>query len=82
LLQDRKRSNADNLRNEGREASRYFRSENREDLKVKSTNLKENKNKNVRDFYRDTNEFKKGYDSRNYIAKIRRVICLQPVTAF
>jgi hypothetical protein len=36
-----------------------------------------NKNKNIRDFYRGINEFKKWYRPRINIPRMRIVICLQ-----
>ena len=59
---DPSRSNADNLRNVRRDASRHFRNKKKAYLKAKieepETNSKIN---NVRDLYRGINDFKKGY---------------------
>jgi hypothetical protein len=64
-LQNPNQINGDNLKNLRRETSRTFRKKKREYLKGK---IKEfgtnNKNKNIRDLYRDINEFKKGYQPR------------------
>jgi hypothetical protein len=37
---------------------------------------------NIRDVFRDINDFKKGYQPRTIIVKMRRVICLQTPTLF
>jgi hypothetical protein len=57
--------NGDNLKNLRCETSRTFRSKKREYLKGKINELEtNNKNKNIRDLYREINEFKKGYQPR------------------
>jgi hypothetical protein len=62
--------NGDNLQNLRCETSRTFRNKKREYLKGKINELEtNNKNKNVRDLYRDINEFKKGYQPRISIIK-------------
>ena len=39
-------------------------------MKVKENKFKENsKNKNIREMYKGTNEFKKGYQPRSYLIK-------------
>jgi hypothetical protein len=54
--------NRDNLKNVRLETSRIFRNKKREHLKDKINEVEaNNKNKNIRDFYRGINEFKKGY---------------------
>jgi predicted RNA-binding protein Jag len=69
-IQDPSRSNADNLNNVRRDASRYFGNKKKAYLKVKIEELKTNsKIKNVRDLYRGINDFKKGYQPRTIIVK-------------
>jgi hypothetical protein len=49
----------------------------REYLKEKIKKLATcNKNKNIRDMYRGTNKFRKGYQHRTWL-RMKRVICLQ-----
>jgi hypothetical protein len=61
-LQDPSGINGDNLNNVRRKASKYFRNKKRQYLKEKINELATNsKNKNIRDMYRGTNEFKRGY---------------------
>jgi hypothetical protein len=56
------------------EASRHFRNKKREYLKDKINELElSSKNKNIRDLYRATNEFKKGYQPRTNLVKDERV---------
>jgi hypothetical protein len=51
-----------NPKNLRRDTSKIFRNKKREYLKGKISELKtNNKNKNIRNFYRGINEFKKGY---------------------
>jgi hypothetical protein len=53
-----------------REASRYFKNKKREYLEDKINELATNsKNKNIRDLYREINEFKRGYQPRNNLVK-------------
>jgi hypothetical protein len=60
----------DNLQNLRHKTSRTFRKKKREYLKDKINMLEtNNKNKNIRDLYRGTNEFKKGYQHRINIIK-------------
>jgi hypothetical protein len=67
--------NGDNLKNLRRETSRTFRKKKRECLKGKiNEHETNNKNKNIRDLYRGTNEFEKGYQHR---IRMRMVICYQ-----
>jgi hypothetical protein len=69
-LQDPNHSNVGNLNYVRREAIRHFRNKKKEYLKLKLTNLKLRvKLKNVRDLYRGNNDFKKGYQPGNNIAK-------------
>jgi hypothetical protein len=69
-LQNQNQINGDNLQNLRHETSRIFRKKKREDLKGKINELEtNNKNKNIRDLYRDINEFKKGYQPRINIIK-------------
>jgi hypothetical protein len=69
-LQNSNQSNADNLNNVRREASRHFRNKEKEYLKAKINELETNsKNKNIRDLYRGINDFKKGYQPRTNVVK-------------
>jgi hypothetical protein len=69
-LQDPSEVNEDNLSNVRRKASRHFRNKKEEYLKDKINKLELNsKNKNMRDLYRDINEFKKGYQPRTNLVK-------------
>jgi hypothetical protein len=59
--------NKDNLNEVWQEASRHFRNKKREYLKDKINEFESNsKNENIRDLYRDINEFKKGYQPRTW----------------
>jgi hypothetical protein len=65
-----KQNQINNLQNVRCETSRIFRKKKREYLKGKISELEtNNKNKNIRDFYRGMNEFKKGYQPRINITK-------------
>jgi hypothetical protein len=56
-----------------RRASKHCRNRKREYLKDKIKELEsQSKNKSIRDFYRDINEFKKGYQSRTNLVKDKR----------
>jgi hypothetical protein len=69
-LQNPNQSNADNLSNVRREASRHFRNKEEEYLKAKTNKLETNsKNKNIRDLYSGINDFKKGYQPRTNVVK-------------
>jgi hypothetical protein len=69
-LHDQKQSNLGNLNKARREASRNFRNKKREYLKAKINELEINsKNKNIRELYRGSNHFKKGYQPRTNIVK-------------
>jgi hypothetical protein len=69
-LQDPREANEDNLIDVRREARRHFRHKKREYLKDKNNELESNgKNKNIRDWYRGMNEFKKGYQPRINLVK-------------
>jgi hypothetical protein len=75
--------NEDNLSNVQWEASRHFRNKKREYLKDKIDGLESNsKNKNIRDLYRGMNEFKKGYQPRTNLVKMRAVTYSQILTKF
>jgi hypothetical protein len=64
-LQNPNQINGDNLQSLIRETSRTFRNKKREYVKGEINELEaNNKNKNIRDLYRGTNEFKKGYQPR------------------
>jgi glycine betaine/choline ABC-type transport system substrate-binding protein len=72
-LQDPSEANEDNLSDIRREASRHFRNKKREHLKNKINALESySKNKNFRDRYRGTNEFKKCYQPRTNLVKDKR----------
>jgi hypothetical protein len=69
-LQDPIELNGDNLNNVRCEASRHFRNKKREYPNNKINELATNsKNKNIRDLYRRTDEFKRGYQPRNNLVK-------------
>jgi hypothetical protein len=69
-LQNPSKINGDNLKNLRRETSRTFRNEKRNYLKGKIRELETNNtNKSIRDLYRGTNEFNKGYQPRINIIK-------------
>jgi hypothetical protein len=69
-LQNPSQINGDNLKNLKHETSRTFRNKKREYLKGKIKELEiNNKNKNIRDLYRDIHEFEKGYQPRINIIK-------------
>jgi len=66
-------SNVENLNNVRREASRHFRNKKEEYLKPKIDELDTKiKMKNIRDLYRDINDFKKGYQPRTNIVKDKK----------
>jgi hypothetical protein len=62
-LQDPSEINGDNLNNTGHEASRYFRKRRQDYLKDKFNELTTNKNKNIRDLYKEINTFKRVYQT-------------------
>jgi hypothetical protein len=69
-LQNPNQISGDNLQNVRHETSRIFRDKKREHLKGKINELEtNNKDKNIRDLYRDINGFKKGYQPRINIIK-------------
>jgi hypothetical protein len=69
-LQNPSQINGDKLQILRPETCRTFRNKKREYLKGKINELEtNNKNKNIRDLYRGTNEFKKGYQPRINITK-------------
>jgi hypothetical protein len=73
-LQDPSEANEGNWSDIRREASRHFRNKTREYLKEKINELESNsKNKHIRDLYRGINEFKKGYQPRTNLVKMRGV---------
>jgi hypothetical protein len=72
-LQDPSVVNEDNSRNERREASRHVTKN--EYLRDKITKIElKCKNKNVRDLYRGIPEFKKGYQPKTNLVKMRGAI--------
>jgi hypothetical protein len=61
-----------NLSDIRRETSRHFRNKKREYLKDKINELESNSNnKKTRDLYRGINEFKKVYQPRTHLVKMR-----------
>jgi hypothetical protein len=69
-LQDPSEVTGDNLNNVRRDASRHIRIKKREYLKDRINELATNsENKNIRDLYREMNEFKRGYKPRNNLVK-------------
>jgi hypothetical protein len=64
-LQNPSQINGDNLKNLRRETSRIFRNKKREYLRGKINEFEtNNKNKNIRNFYKGINEFEKEYQPR------------------
>jgi hypothetical protein len=75
--------NEDNLWNVRWEASRYFRNKKREYLKDKINEFESNgKNKNIRDLFRATTEFKKGYQPRTNLVYDERGDLADPQKIF
>jgi hypothetical protein len=73
-LQNPSQINGDNLQSLRHETNKICRKKKREYLKGKINELEtNNKNKNIRDFYRGINEFKKGYQQRINILKDENV---------
>jgi hypothetical protein len=69
-LQNPSQINGNNLKNLRRETSRTVRKNKREYFSGKINELEtNNKNKNIRDFYRGVNEFKNGCEPRINIIK-------------
>ena len=63
-------SNADNLNNVRRDASRHFRNKKKAYLRAKIEELEtNNKINNIRDLYRGINDMKKGYQPRTRVVK-------------
>jgi hypothetical protein len=82
-LQDPSELNEDNPSDVRREDSRHCRNKKREYLKGKINELGSNsKNKNIRDLYRGTGEFKKGYKRRIKLLKTRGATYLRILTKF
>jgi len=64
-IHDSSQSNVDNLNNLRRVASRHFRNKKKEYLKTKIEELESNsKIRNVWEFYRGSNAFKKGHQPK------------------
>ena len=60
-IHDPSQSNVDNLNNVRRDATRHFRNKKKTYMKALTEELETNsKIKNIRDLYRDINDFKKG----------------------
>jgi hypothetical protein len=73
------RDTTDDIRCEGRTfmtKTREYLEDNIDEVETSS------KNKYIGDMYRDINEFKKGYQPRSNLVKMRMVICLQIPTEF
>ena len=69
-IHDPSQNAVDNLNNVRRDASRHFRNKTKAYLKAKTEELETNsKIKSIRDLYRGTNDFKKGYRPRTNIVK-------------
>jgi hypothetical protein len=69
-LYDPNHGNADNRNNRSREASRYFSKQHKKYLQAKIDEIETDcKIKNIRDLYREINEFKKGYQPRTNTVK-------------
>ena len=69
-IQGPSQSNADDLKNVRRDASRYFRSKKKAYLGAKIEELATNsKINNIMDLYRGINDMKKGYQPRTKIVK-------------
>jgi hypothetical protein len=69
-IQDPSQSNADNLNNVRRDASRHFTNKKEAYLRAKIEEMETNsKINNIRDLYRGINEMKKGYQPRTRIVK-------------
>jgi hypothetical protein len=78
-LQNPSQISGDNLQNLRCETSTTFRNRKREYLNDKINDIgTNNKNKNIRDLYRGINEFKKGYEPRINIIRMRMVILSDP----
>ena len=72
-LQNPDHSNVDNLNNVRREASRHIRNKKKKYLKTKIDEIRTNRKiKNIRDLYKDINDFKNGYQPRINIAKVEK----------
>jgi hypothetical protein len=64
------------------EANRTYKTKKREHVKYKINELETNsKNKNIRDIHTAKNYFKKGYQPRTNLVKMK-MICLQIPTIF
>jgi len=80
-IQDPNQSNVDNLNKVRREVSRHFRNKKKAYLRAKIEELETNsKIKNVRDLYRDINDFKKRYQPRCNIVQDEKVTWFQTPT--
>ena len=80
-IQDSSQSNVDNLNKVRREVSRHFRNKKKAYLRAKVEELEtNNKIQNFRDFYRGISDFKKGYQPRCNIVKMRKATWLQTPT--
>jgi hypothetical protein len=80
-IQDPSHKNVDILNNVRCDVSRHLRNKKKAYLKAEIEELETNsKIHNVRDFYRVINDFRKGYQPRKLIVKIRKLMWLQPPT--
>jgi hypothetical protein len=67
-MKGKKRNKWGNLHNIRRETSRHFRNTKREYLKDRIGDLETNsKNKNIRDLYRGSTQFKRGYQRKSRV---------------
>ena len=80
-IQDPSQSKVDNLNSVRRKVSRHFRNKKKAYLRGKIEDLETNsKTQNIRDLYRGFNDFKKGYQPRCYIVRMRKATWLQTPT--
>jgi len=75
-IQDPSRNNVRNPNNVRHDAIRHFRNKKKAYLKAKIEELETNsKIKNIRNLYRDINEFKKGNQPRTIIRRSFQKLC-------
>ena len=78
-MQDPTQLNRDNYDNERRETGHTLRNKKRDYLKGKLSEI-ETKNKNIRDLYKGIKYFKKGYQERVNVIKMRMRNCSRILT--
>jgi len=82
-IHDPTQRNVGNVNNVRHAAGRHFRNKKKAYLKAKIEEPETNsKIKNIRDMYRDFNDFKKGYQPRTNIVKDDKSAWLQTPTVF